>query len=274
MNDEGSITGCFSGFRRTGNPAFLARALVLSFRQGRLPEIARSAAMELAIRPSTVSRVGDDFRNVVGRTDSHLGGTFTREGMAEKFGNMFLELPKDFQGTRWSNLCPVGDLTVVGEYFEGKRLFLVGRERCLQFRRYLDQPDVRHIHSVISRGDEILVSTGDARKALDLWRLTGEDLVFVKRLRKHSAGFTGATKLGGKLFFGTDFSSRPNWIETGRKRFPFPRACYRFYVEAMQAVDSRFIVTVNKDKLVSRGRKVWSVFDAVEGKFLYSGERP
>lgn len=42
----------------------------------------------------------------------------------------------------------------------------------------------------------------------------------------------------------------------------------------MQAVDSRFIVTVNKDKLVSRGRKVWSVFDAVEGKFLYSGERP
>ncbi len=271
---EKSITEYFRRFRRTGNPRFLAGALALSLRQGRFSEMARSAVMELTTRPSSVPSGGGECRNVIRRADPYLGCTFTREDMIGRFGDGFLELPEDFQGTRWSGICRMGDLTVVGEYFEGKRLFLLGNGRCLQLRWYLRQSDVRHIHSVVSLGDDILVSTGDARKALDLWRLAGDEPVFVKRLRKHSAGFTGAAKLGGRLFFGTDFSSRPNWIETDGKRFPFPRACYRSYVEAMQAVDDRFIVAVNRDKLVDKGRKVWSVFDAAEEKYVYCGERP
>lgn len=269
------ITALIRSFRSTGNPLLLLRALHASFRQGRIPEIFRSLIAGLVTRPSQVagclpSTLGRLFRKV----DPFIGFTFDRNGLSERFGKQFSALPDDFQGTRWSCICPLDGACVVGEYFEGKRVFMVGEGFCHEFRHYCRQPDVRHIHSVASRGSHLLVSTGDARKALDIWQLRDGGLVFTKRLRKHSAGFTAAAGTGRQLYFGTDFSSRPNWIETmNRRRFPFPRDSYLCYVEAMQLIEDRFIVCVSRSKL-ERGWKTWSVFDTELGGFIYCAGFP
>lgn len=271
------ITALMSGFRKTGNPTLLFRAVWLSLRQGRIPEIARSMLAELATHPSRVAEcpgrlIGKLFRKV----NPCLGCTFSREDLAARFGKRFNSLPDDFQGTRWSCICPVEGATIIGEYFEEKRVFLVGDGFCRVSYHYHGQPDVRHVHSVALHGRGFLVSTGDARKALDLWTLENGWPVFKKRLKKHSAGYTATATAGRETYFGTDFSSRANWIETlcGR-RYPYPCESYRNYVEAMQAIDDRFIVSVNKSKL-KPGGKIWSVFDTVRSEFLYCGdyERP
>ncbi len=267
------LTSLMSGFRRTKDPTLLFRAAWLSLRQGRIPEIARSALAELVMHPSPVAEcpeclIGEVFRTV----DPCLGCTFSREDLSGRFGKRFNSLPDDFQGTRWSCVCPLEDTTVIGEYFEEKRVFLVGDGFCHESRHYHGQSDVRHIHSIVRRGNELLVSTGDARKALDLWRVENGRPVFKKRIRKHSAGYTAAVGAGRDIYFGTDFSSRANWIETlNGARHPYPCESYRCYVEAMQCMDDRFVVSVNKSKL-QKGRKIWSVFDAVRGGFLYCGE--
>lgn len=267
------ITSLMSGFMRTKNPMLLFRATWLSMRQGRIPEIARSTLAELVMRPSPIADCPEcQIRGVFDKTDPFLGCTFSREGLTKHFGERFAALPADFQGTRWSCLCPVEGATVIGEYFEGKRVFLVGDGFCHASLHYHGQPDVRHIHSVVSRGGDLLVSTGDARKALDLWRVESGLPVFRKRLRKHSAGFTAAADTRREVFFGTDFSSRANWIETlGGKRYPYPCESYRCYVEAMQCIEDRFIVSVNKSKLEGK-RKFWSVFDTEQKSFLYCGD--
>lgn len=116
---------------------------------------------------------------------------------------------------------------------------------------------------------------GDACKALDLWETREGKLRFLRRLKRRSAGFTAATALGDRIYFGTDFSSRPNWIETlTGTRYPFPAPAYRCYVEAMEAVDERHLVAVSKNMLKAADQKVWSVFDTGSGKFLYCGRRP
>ncbi|MFO7626901.1 MAG: hypothetical protein R6V62_06565 [Candidatus Fermentibacteraceae bacterium] len=262
-----------SGFVRTKNPTLLVHAAWLSVRQGRIPEIARSVLAELVMQPSPVTDCPDcQIRGVFEKTDPYLGCTFSREGLKKHFGERFASLPDDFQGTRWSCVCHAGNVTVIGEYFEEKRIFLVGNGSCRESRHYHGQPDVRHIHSVVSRGGDLLVSTGDARKALDLWRVEKGHPVFKKRLRKHSAGYTAAAAARREIYFGTDFSSRANWIETlGGRRHPYPGDSYRCYVEAMQCIDDRFVVSVNKSKL-ERGRKIWSVFDTDRGDFLYCGD--
>ena len=267
------ITSLMSGFRRTKDPTLLLRAAWLSMRQGRIPEIARSALAELLMRSSPVAdntgcHIGEVFREV----DPLFGCTFSRKGLVEHFGQRFSSLPDDFQGTRWSCICPVEGATVIGEYFEEKRVFLVGDGFCHHSRHYHGQPDVRHIHSVACREGDILVSTGDARKALDQWCVENGRPVFKNRLRKHSAGYTAATGTEHDIYFGTDFSSRANWIETlDGRRHTYPGEAYRCYVEAMQCIEDRFIVSVNKSKL-ERSRKVWSVFDTREESFIYCGD--
>lgn len=264
-----SITSSLTAFRRTGNPLLLARAALISLRQGRIPEIVRSAVREVFMHPSEVSGEINDWRSILKEIDPKLGHTFTREGLCEMFGGEFAQLPGDFQGTRWSCILFQKGYTLVGEYFEGKRVFLVRPDSCKVGEHYLGEPDVRHIHSIIESDRGILVSTGDARKALDQWQIRAGNPVFEKRIRKHSAGFTAAATAGERVYLGTDFSSRPNWIETlSGKKIPFPAKAYRCYTEAMQTIENRYVVSVNKNML-SGGVKVCSIFDSQEDRFVF-----
>ena len=264
-----TITSLIAGFRRTGNPLLLARAALNSLRQGRLPEIARSAVREVCMHPSKVTADNGCWESLLERVSPFLGHTFTRERLCEVFGEEFAQLPADFQGTRWSCILRRDGHTLVGEYFEGKRVFIVGSDSCRVCEHYLGEPDVRHIHSIADSGGDIYISTGDARKALDLWQIHNGNPVFTKRIRKHSAGFTATAKVGDEVFFGTDFSSRPNWIESlSGKKYAFPAETYRCYTEAMQTIDNRYVVAVNKNML-SGGVKFVSVFDSLNESYVW-----
>jgi len=211
---------------------------------------------------------------ILGMVDANLGIILDVPALSRHHdeGLRFSDLPRDFEGTRWSCVCRVDSGLLIGEYNEGRRLFLVSRNGCETLDFYHADSRVRHIHSVVCRGDDVFVSTGDSRKALDLWTVEQGRPVFRKRLKKHSAGYTAAASVGDELYFGTDFSSRPNWIETlSGKKFPFPKQAFLSYTEAMQAVEGRYLVSVNKNMLAEDRSKIWTVFDTVTGRFLYCG---
>lgn len=273
---SGSLTSCLTSFRNTRNPTHLLKAAILAFKQGRIAEIFRSGIHSVMIRPSAVKTCeGGGIREpslLLRMVDPYLGTTFDVSDLVRSHGEglRFSDLPGDFQGTRWSCVCRVGSGVLIGEYNDGKRLFLVSRNGCVSSDFYHADPRVRHIHSIACRGRDLFVSTGDSRKALDLWTVDKGRLLFIRRLRKRSAGYTAAVPLGCELFFGTDFSSRPNWIETlSGKKFPFPKPAFLSYTEAMQAVDSRYLVSVNKSMMTTDRRKAWSVFDTWTERFLF-----
>ena len=114
-----------------------------------------------------------------------------------------------------------------------------------------------------------MVSTGDTRKFLDLWSAAGGSVRFVRRLRHRLAGFTAGAPVGDEHYFGTDFSGRPNYIETmaGSKYF-FPRKADRLFVAAFKVFFDRYLVSISTELEVVGGRKVLSIFDTQERRFL------
>jgi hypothetical protein len=78
------------------------------------------------------------------------------------------------------------------------------------------------------------------------------------------------TKVNGEYFFGTDFSSRPNCIQTldGTKYF-FPEKAYKLYVAAFFAFFDRYFVCVNTELSAVGPTKTVSVFDAHRRRFVF-----
>jgi hypothetical protein len=122
---------------------------------------------------------------------------------------------------------------------------------------------------------EFLVSTGDTHKFLDLWIARNGKVSFVRRLRKHLAGFTAAVRVNGDYYFGTDFSNRPNFItRLGGEKYFFPSKAYRLHVTAFYAYFDRYIVSINEEFRIVGGRRTLSVFDAVQKQFIFCEEWP
>jgi hypothetical protein len=114
------------------------------------------------------------------------------------------------------------------------------------------------------------VTTGDASKYLDLWNLRGGDLGFVNRLKGYLAGHTAITEVRDKLYLGTDFSSRPNYIEQlGGSKFFFPKKAYKMEVIAFQSHRDRYIASLNSEMPPLGERKALSIFDTVAEEFIY-----
>jgi hypothetical protein len=118
--------------------------------------------------------------------------------------------------------------------------------------------------------EEFLVATGDGAKVLDLWVESRGEVRFVRRLRKYLAGFTAAARVNSEYYFGSDFSGRPNFIETldGTKYF-FPLRAYKLFVIAFYTFLDRYIVSVNRELKILGGRRTLSIFDAVEKTFVF-----
>jgi hypothetical protein len=132
-------------------------------------------------------------------------------------------------------------------------------------------PGVLHIHSIhLYNESELLISTGDTKKLTDVWVVKGHDIEFKKRIRRYLAGYTSAITVNNQHFFGTDFSGRPNFIETlDGERYFFPPKAYKMWVYAFYGFSDRYIVAINYD-LTSQGRReALSIFDAVNRQFIF-----
>lgn len=272
------ITAHVQRFRETGSLLTLATALLLVLRQGRMFELLYGVYCSLLHRPSPVS-TSQDQTSLISVIKEKVGlvhrSALSRAQLIERYGSTFKVglLPKDFYRARCESIWREGyDFLVLGEYGERARLALVTPTACVINDHYEHIDGVRHIHSVERYGDsgKFLVATGDTRKFLDVWACQDGRICFVRRLRRHLAGFTSAIQVNGEYFFGTDFSSRPNYITTlGGAKYFFPRKAYWLYATAFYAFFDRYLVSVNNELRVTGRRRTLSVFDTLERKFIY-----
>jgi hypothetical protein len=272
------ITGQVQRFRETKSIRHLLEALVLVMRQQRTLELLYGVYCQLFHRASKV--FSPDDQAALGailqqKTALPQRGNLSRTELIGLYGNKFRVelLPQNFERARCESIWrQADDFLIIGEYGEGSRIACVTPQACVLSDFYRQRQGVRHIHSIERYGEsgEFLVATGDTKKFLDVWCIENGRARFARRVRKQLAGFTAAVRVNGEYYFGTDFSSRPNYITTltGSKYF-FPEKAYRMFVTAFNPFFDRFIVSVNHELRVVGGRKTLSVFDTVLQRFIY-----
>lgn len=203
------------------------------------------------------------------------GPYLSREQLIHSYGQDFLvrSLPQKFAGARRNSIVCHNALLIIGEYgieSKGSRIALITRNACTINDYYAHDSHVYHIHALhkCRNSGKVLVTTGDSAKFLDLWELVDGDLVFVQRMRKRFAGYTAIAGVGDRFYFGTDFSGRPNYIETleGKKYF-FPDKAYKKWVLAFFIVSNRYLICVSA-VIVGQGRTI-SIFDTAKEEFLF-----
>lgn len=276
LSDGLSITSQLQDFRERRQVLALLRALSLTVRQGRTLELLYGVYCHLAHRPSALPGCHDSapVRCVLDRGPFLRPARLTRDRVVQLYRGRYDVggLPQDFAYVRCQSIRRYGDGLVLGEYGEGSRIAHVTPRSCTMHDHYRRVPGVRHIHSILPYGgaDELLVATGDSAKVLDLWAGGGGGLRFVRRLRRRLAGFTAAARVNEEYYFGSDFSGRPNYLETldGAKFF-FPPLAYHMFVIDLFPVFDRYLVSVSRELRQAGGRKAVSVFDTAKKRFLF-----
>ena len=274
-----TITGYIVKFRTTGNILFLVKAIVLILRQGRIAELIYGGYCSLFFRPSLVKSSNSNhlLSRFLNENGSLKGNKlfFSRDQLIELWGKDFnvRGLPDDFAGVRSESVVHDENFFIVGEYgHQFARIAYITRESCVVKDYYNQVSGVRHIHSILRCGKsgEILIATGDRSKFLDLWIVADGQLNFVRRIKRYFAGYTAAVSINGNCYFGTDFSSRPNYIETleGEKYF-FPEKAYKKLAVAFFPFLDRYIIAINCDMPQFGDRKTLSIFDVIQEKFIF-----
>ena len=111
-----------------------------------------------------------------------------------------------------------------------------------------------------SKGMEMLdtlVSVGDTSKFLDLWVVDRSGMAFLKRVRRRLAGYTAAEEVNGEYYFGTDFTSRPNFIVAlgSGEKFFFPDKAHKLRADIFHGFFNRYIAAISKDLEALTGRR-------------------
>jgi hypothetical protein len=276
--EDTMISKNIAKFRSTKNILFLVKASVQVFRQGRISEIIHGVYCSLFFKPSLVKefdnnelhRIINEFRLLWSPDELYL----SREQLINIFGPYFKvsSLPLNFAGARSHTIVHYKEFLIIGEYgkeYGVSRIALITCASCIVNDYYTHYSQVRHIHAIYKCQDSegVMVTTGDSCKLLDLWELVDGELIFVQRIRKHFAGYTAIVGVNGHYYFGTDFSNRPNYIETlERKKYFFPVKAYRKWVLALYILSDRYIVSINTDVL-GPDRTI-SIFDTVNEEFI------
>lgn len=282
----GYISRELARFRASGNPLYLMKAALLVVRQGRVRELVVGAYWLLRHRPpATLPPCSPAVAQLVAAQLPRLLGRdlWSRDDIVSALRGDDTapldsgRLPADFAGARREAIARTPGAVVIGEYGEArKRLCLVTAGGCHVATLYEDDPRVRHIHAVHAAGDgEVVVTTGDSARYLDRWRIDGPQLVFVRREARSLAGHTAIARVGGRLFLGSDWSSRPNHIETDDgRRYPVPRPASYMYAVAFHVPDGRHLVTLHTSLSVFGGRRAVSVFDTQARRFVHCDLSP
>ncbi|ESK56631.1 hypothetical protein [Acinetobacter tjernbergiae] len=270
-------------FKKTWNPWNLIKAFYLIVSQRRLFEAAYGVYCHIRIPPSDINHkidlksffyLNDNLKDKIFCIKANL----SREELICLFGADYAvdDLPCDFYRARIESIVLYEDFLIIGEYGNpGKRIAIVSKTSCL-INKYYDADDsVKHIHVICSATEEglILVSTGDTAKYLDLWDLDFCNLKFVKRIKNLLAGYTAIIKIDQHYFFGTDFSSRPNYLAVfcGKsiKKYAFPSKSYKMYVVRFLNYNNHYILCLNKEMQCFGGRYALSIFDVIDNEFIF-----
>jgi hypothetical protein len=181
------------------------------------------------------------------------------------------ELPIDFECARTASIVCEANFLLIGEYGHSARIAYVTRDACFLINYYNETPKIDHIHLIhkIENCKSFLIATGDGQKVLDHWEMDRDGIRFVERIRWHFAGYTAAICVQGVIFLGTDFSERPNYIETlqGEKYF-FPKIAYKMWVLGFKEIRQRYIISLNAENQ-SPWRMAISLFDVRRREFIY-----
>ena len=286
MTKKPMITSLVRKFRETKNPLFLIKILILVVRQQRTLELLYGGYCRLLYRPSPVHPCQDQpaLHSILGDRRWGAIGLVRRQQLIERYGSAYRVdlLPDDFECTRRQGVCEGDGGLVIGEYGENPRLAYVTDTACILSDHYRHVRGVRHIHAVhrYENPTEYLVTTGDGSKRLDMWFAGGAEIRFVRALKKRLAGFTAVVRVQGEYYFGTDYSSRPNYIVTlAGVKYILPQKAYNQFVTDLYAYLDRYIVVMTSDLEISGGRRTISVFNTIEKRFIHcedcsAGEGP
>lgn len=271
------VTWHIMQFNATKNPIYMARALRVLLSQGRIHELLYGWYCGLFLRPSK-SDGGPNpaLRTMLADCLPWLSSKdfLTREELINVYGAEFAvhALPADFTRARRETIVRDENCLILGEYGDSeKRIACVTRTACSINDHYEANPRVRHIHALFKAesSTDVLVTTGDTAKLLDLWTLDGGELVFQRRIRSHLAGHTAITRVGNTYYLGTDFSNRPNYIETlDGDRYGFPEKAYRMHVLGFRPYLGRYVLSKNRMQGIGTLRAL-SVFDTFTRRFVY-----
>ncbi|MCB2153361.1 hypothetical protein KQI84_00615 [bacterium] len=282
-----TITQCFDEFRRGGGVTSLLRFFCMVIRQGRVLELLHGLYSFIRFRPSPlvereVSFVADDIRRVAqDLIDSHRRNrigihVLFREDLVARYGDRYAidRIPEDFKMCRRQSIVEQDGYLILGEYGDASgRLAVVTQEDCTIEDYYNRIKGLRHIHLIHPTGVRGLfyVTTGDSVKRLDIWELTDDGtLQFRGCQEKRLAGYTDCVRLNGCVFFGSDFSSRPNFLkELNAARHFLPARAFKTYVASLDVVQDRYILICSKN--VTRhdlGGWFLTIFDTERREFI------
>ena len=273
--DTQNITDNIAKFKATHNIYFLAKAVTLVLKQGRFSELIYGSYCNLFFQPSSVKNCENNFSQYIDAIKNNYNLWFSKNQLVKSFGKKFNvhSLPSNFLLARSESVVHNMNNLVVGEYAENSaRIAYITRKSCTVTEFYNQTSGVRHIHSILecNNSGEYLVSTGDSCKFLDLWASDGCKLSFVKRIKKQFAGYTAAISINNRYFFGTDFSSRPNYIETlDGSRYFYPEIAYKFITLAFYSFLDRYLVSINSEMPQFGEKMTLSILDTFEEKFVF-----
>lgn len=275
-----SISEHIVNFKITKNPYHLLKAILLLIKRGRTHELLYGLYCQVRYAPSpvisnhTVSQlaitaINDDI-------DYYKRQYLSYQQILKIYGEQFAitMLPDDFAGTRSESIVITGQQCIIGEYGmdnNSARLFVLDQTSCCINLKYTHTNGVRHIHAIHAKdNNEIIITTGDRLKMLDSWVLQDNKIIFKKRLKRYLTGYTGISNIAGKLYFGTDFSARPNYIETekGTKYF-FPEKAYKKFVMSFHNFEDRYILIFSSDLDEISQQKTLSIFDTKTLCYIY-----
>jgi hypothetical protein len=286
-----TITENIDKFKATKNIYYLFKAIFMVLRRGRTHELLYGIYCKLVHKPSAVLTTSEEDSVFINDMLAYFKDNMRAlkrefisvEQLTELYGERYAvhTLVNDFAGTRSESIIEVDNYLIVGEYGMGDnsaRIAMINTKTSFINDHYMHVSGVRHIHALHRYNDtgELLVATGDRLKMLDLWSFKSPHnleptLAFKKRIKRFLAGYTAITQLNGDFYFGTDFSARPNYIETDKgQKFFFPQPAYTLFVMNFSLYKERYILILNSDLEELGSSKALSLFDTKTKQFVYS----
>lgn len=198
--------------------------------------------------------------------NDYLKATFGEEKYAYHL------IPEGFR-TRIPSVYKADEFLLLGEYGHASGRLAILTKTDIKILDYYNKiKGFRHIHCISKlAGNDILINTGDDKKYLDQWTISGTDIAFKKRLVKTFGGFTAAAEVKGEHYFGSDFSKRPNYIYrlSDRKKFFYPEPAFTMFVMYFEVLEDRYILTLSMH-IADFGGKAVTVFDTQTETFVYA----